>query len=135
MEEEEPVDCVDAGGLLGYSTDMTPTKQCCKRLIPKTPSGYVGGAYCMLPECEIYYYGCDEQTPGIFMMCPNKDAFLLAELDCHERERFYCQDYNYPDVCTEEYEPVCGNYGFTHPNVCHACKIDEVTSYTLGECS
>ena len=36
-------------------------------------------------------------------------------------------------VCTEQYEPVCGNNGQTYGNSCFACI--EVDSYTNGECA
>lgn len=36
-------------------------------------------------------------------------------------------------VCTEQYEPVCGDNGQTYGNSCFACI--EVDSYTNGECS
>ena len=39
-----------------------------------------------------------------------------------------------PDVCTDEFNPVCGCDGTTYPNPCEAARVQATIDYT-GECS
>lgn len=38
------------------------------------------------------------------------------------------------EVCTMEYEPVCGDNHMTYSNGCQACSSGEVNYYVPGEC-
>lgn len=38
------------------------------------------------------------------------------------------------EVCTLEYNPVCGDNGVTYGNGCQACASGEISYYVLGEC-
>jgi hypothetical protein len=51
--------------------------------------------------------------------------------EIHECGEFYKTEEEI--VCTEQYEPVCGDNGQTYGNSCFACI--EVDSYTNGECT
>lgn len=38
------------------------------------------------------------------------------------------------EVCTMEYNPVCGDDKITYGNACSACASKNIDYYTMGEC-
>lgn len=50
-------------------------------------------------------------------------------------EKNYCtKEQKQADICTMEYNPVCGNNEQTYSNPCVACSSNEIEYYTEGEC-
>ena len=73
-------------------------------------------------------------------------SFLVAAKDCPKKVYECTPESREGDACPAIYSPVCGhkpdivcitvpcNY-VTYSNSCEACHIQEVKTYTLGECT
>lgn len=46
-------------------------KECCEGLIQKAPQGYMGGAWCVSPECDIKCLYDNSKSEGWYIDCPN----------------------------------------------------------------
>ena len=60
----------------------------------------------------------------------NSDNEIIVDNKCTEQR---------PEVCTREYDPVCGyksdGTSKTYSNGCSACTEKEIIGYNYGECS
>src|SRR3989344_9222925 len=63
----------------------------------------------------------------------DSDTETDTEITQYEDGRVYCTG-SKPEVCSQQYEPVCGNNQHTYSNACSACQ-DNGEYYTNGECT
>ena len=61
------------------------------------------------------------------LRCLNEGVCKKDEHICSDQEK-------QAEICTMEYNPVCGDNDKTYGNPCSACASKEINSWTLGDC-
>jgi hypothetical protein len=67
----------------------------------------------------------------IFIILTTKSANLFGQTPCVAPDMMI----NPYEVCSTNYEPVCGCNGITYTNECVARHEGKVTSYSIGACN
>lgn len=69
------------------------------------------------------------------VVCKNFRCEMINSEDKRLGESIYCTpEQKVVDICTMQYEPVCGSDSRTYGNGCVACQSETVESYTMWEC-
>lgn len=74
--------CVEEGGSIYYTENMQPSGHCCDDLVEKQPHEYVGGSFCVKPECEIECTACGSYSEGLYIVCPDGSTQLIHHMLC-----------------------------------------------------
>ncbi len=86
-------------------------------------------ALCVIVIGLSVFTGCTQQeNPAT---CPAGDT----EIECTDSEAYTCTDEEkQAEICTLDWNPVCGSDGVTYGNGCGACSA-KVDSWVSGECA
>jgi hypothetical protein len=109
-------------------------KDCCDGLVPKAPEGFVGGAYCLKPECNVECLYCDSESEGFYIIHPNKDTVLLEWRNCCTSEQrctslkgkyldISKMEHNFTDLGVTTDEECMDMTGLCVPNIPTAIRI------------
>lgn len=80
-------------------------------------------------ECAAAGYPVMESYPR---QCRVGDITFVEEIN----EKNYCtEEQKAAEICTLDYNPVCGDNMKTYGNACSACASGEIDSYVEGECN
>ena len=77
-------------------------------------------------------YGCVAMDKAV---CKNYKCEMINSESDENNESIACSsEEKNADICTMQYEPVCGSDFRTYGNSCVACQSETVESYTMWEC-
>lgn len=95
--------------------------------------GCTGKTISSFEECIEAGYPVMESYPR---QCKAGDITFTEEIEEEiEGGAHYCtEEEKSAEVCTMEYNPVCGDNGKTYGNACSACSSGEIEFYVQGEC-
>ncbi len=87
----------------------------------------IGGRFDMCASACRHDPGAQVCTMQCVQVCYINQDIPLEAPTCTEEQK-------QAEVCTMEYNPVCGDDGVTYSNACEACAGGKVDAYIPGEC-
>lgn len=86
--------------------------------------------------CHTNKWQCKKERTEVYKQCQTDcevSALAYNVTNQTQGEKIFCPRMR-PDVCTDEYDPVCSNRNQTYSNACVACMDRKVNWYIRGAC-